>query len=122
MLDPDIPLCRHGGSRVVATPEVELDAAQALFAARMFEAAVHHPGPWTFQWGSIEVPAIASDGSCRVKGTGRNPDFPEKCGDTPGGHDMVREVRPHPVKPGKRQDRLICRVCDGVLYDWGRSF
>lgn len=38
-------------------PEIELDAAQALFAARMLEAAVHHPGPWTFKWGEIEVNA-----------------------------------------------------------------
>lgn len=41
-----------------STPEIELDAAQALFAARMLEAAVHHPGPWTFKWGEVEIPAI----------------------------------------------------------------
>lgn len=41
----------------MSRPEIELDAAQALFAARMLEAAVHHPGPWTFKWGEIEVPA-----------------------------------------------------------------
>lgn len=40
-----------------STPEIELDAAQALFAARMLEAAVHHPGPWTFKWGGVEIPA-----------------------------------------------------------------
>lgn len=46
-------------------PDIELDAAQALFAARMLEAAVHDDGPWTFRWGGIEVPAtkeITEDG------------------------------------------------------------
>lgn len=59
-----------------STPEIELSASQALFAARMLEAAVHHPGPWTFKWGEIEVPAertISSDG---VTFTGR---FPDVC-------------------------------------------
>lgn len=41
----------------MTNPEIELDAAQALFAARMLEAAVHDDGPWTFRWGGIEVPA-----------------------------------------------------------------
>lgn len=55
---------------------IELDAAQALFAARLLEAAVHHPGPWAFRWGDIEVPAekvLTEDG---VLFTGR---FPEIC-------------------------------------------
>lgn len=60
----------------MATPEVELDAAQALFAARMFEAAVHHPGPWTFQWGSIEVPATKTVTGSGIVFTGR---FPDVC-------------------------------------------
>lgn len=37
--------------------EIELDAAQALWAARMLEVAVHDGGPWTFEWGGIEIPA-----------------------------------------------------------------
>jgi hypothetical protein len=57
-------------------PEIELDAAQALFAARMLEAAVHHPGPWTFSWGGFEVPAtktITDDGVVFIG------QFPDHC-------------------------------------------
>lgn len=58
------------------SPEIELDAAQALFAARMLEMAVHHKGPWTFKWGEIEIPAertVTIDG---VVFTGQ---FPDVC-------------------------------------------
>lgn len=57
------------------TPDLELDAAQALFAARMLEAAVHDPGPWTFCWGGIEVPAEKTFTSAGVVFTGEFPDF-----------------------------------------------
>jgi hypothetical protein len=59
-----------------STPEIELDAAQALFAARMLEAAVHHPGPWSFKWGEIEVPATKTFTEGGVVFTGQ---FPEVC-------------------------------------------
>lgn len=57
-------------------PEIELDAAQALFAARMLEAAVHHPGPWTLKWGDIEVPAERAVTSEGIVFTG---EFPSVC-------------------------------------------
>lgn len=57
-------------------PEVELSAAQALFAARMLEAAVHHKGPWTFKWGEVEVPATKTFTDEGVVFTGR---FPDVC-------------------------------------------
>ena len=57
-------------------PEIELDASQALFAARMLEAAVHDPGPWTFQWGSIEIPAERTITPEGVTFTGT---FPDVC-------------------------------------------
>lgn len=56
-------------------PEIELDAAQALFAARMLEAAVHDPGPWSFRWGGIEVPAERAITSEGVTFTGHFPDI-----------------------------------------------
>lgn len=55
---------------------MELDAAQALFAARMFEAALHHPGPWTFKWGEIEIPATKTFTEDGVVFVGR---FPDVC-------------------------------------------
>lgn len=43
-----------------------------------------------------------------------------------GFHIMEREVRPHPVLPGRLQDRLVCVPgpvgCRFVMYDWGRAF
>lgn len=57
-------------------PEIELHAAQALFAARMLEAAVHDAGPWTFRWGGIEVPAERTLTDEGVVFTGR---FPDVC-------------------------------------------
>lgn len=57
-------------------PEIELHAAQALFAARMLEAAVHDKGPWTFRWGGIEVPAERTVSADGVTFVGR---FPEVC-------------------------------------------
>lgn len=59
-----------------SNPEVELDAAQALFAARMLEAAVHDEGPWSFKWGEVEVPATKTFTDEGVVFTG---DFPEVC-------------------------------------------
>lgn len=57
------------------SPEIELDAAQALFAARMLEAAVHDPGPWTFKWGEVEVSATKVFTDTGVVFTGRFPDI-----------------------------------------------
>jgi hypothetical protein len=59
-----------------SNPNLELDAAQALFAARMLEAAVHHPGPWAFRWGGIEVPATKTITERGVTFTGA---FPDVC-------------------------------------------
>lgn len=56
-------------------PEIELHASQALFAARMLEAAVHHPGPWTFRWGGVEVPAERTIDASGVTFVGRFPDL-----------------------------------------------
>jgi hypothetical protein len=36
---------------------VDLSVARALFAARLLEDALHHPGPWTIRWADIEVEA-----------------------------------------------------------------
>jgi hypothetical protein len=57
-------------------PDVEIDAAQALFAARMLEAAAHDNGPWTFRWGGIEIPAerVLADDGVHFSGT-----FPDVC-------------------------------------------
>lgn len=55
--------------------EIELDAAQALFAARLLEAAVHHPGPWSFRWGTVEVPAVKTISENGVTFTGQFPDL-----------------------------------------------
>lgn len=57
-------------------PSIDLDVAQALFAARMLEAAVHDPGPWSFRWGGIEVPAERTLTDEGVVFTGR---FPDVC-------------------------------------------
>ena len=57
-------------------PDIELGAAQALFAARMLEAAVHDPGPWSFRWGGIEVPAERTLTDEGVVFTGS---FPDVC-------------------------------------------
>lgn len=87
-------------------PEIELDASQALFAARMLEAAVHAEGEWTFCWGDIEVVAerhITPDG---VTFTGT---FPDLCYLRPpeGGLEIrcdgrVMGIRPveHGAHPG----------------------
>lgn len=48
-----------------ARSDLELAASQALYAARLLEAAVHDDGPWAMRWGTIEVPAtrrITEDG------------------------------------------------------------
>lgn len=58
------------------TPEVELSVSQALFAARLLESAVHHPGPWTFKWGEIEIPAERTVSDDGVRFVGR---FPDVC-------------------------------------------
>lgn len=58
------------------TPSIDLDVAQALFAARMLEAAAHDPGPWTFDWGGIEVPAERTVTDEGVVFVGR---FPDVC-------------------------------------------
>lgn len=57
-------------------PELELDAAQALFAARLLEAAAHHKGPWEFQWGEVKVPATKQFTDTGVLFTG---EFPPIC-------------------------------------------
>lgn len=56
--------------------DLELGAAQALFAARLLELAVHHEGPWTFKWGEIEIPAIKTLTDDGVSFVGH---FPEVC-------------------------------------------
>lgn len=33
-------------------------ASRAVFAARVFEHAVHNPGPWSITWGPHDVPAV----------------------------------------------------------------
>ena len=57
-------------------PKIEMEAAQALFAARMLVAAIHDVGPWEFRWGSIVVPAEREfvDGGVRFKAV-----FPDIC-------------------------------------------
>lgn len=57
-------------------PEIELDANQALFAARLLELAVHHEGPWAFQWGDITIPAERIVNEDGVTFVGR---FPDVC-------------------------------------------
>lgn len=59
-----------------SNPQIELDAAQALFAARLLEAAVHHKGPWEFQWGEIRIPAEKTFTSSGVVFSG---EFPDLC-------------------------------------------
>ena len=59
-----------------SNPRIELDAAQALFAARMLEMAVHHPGPWTLKWGGVEVPATKTLSEDGVVFSG---EFPDLC-------------------------------------------
>lgn len=59
-----------------STPQVELDAAQALFAARLLSSAVHHPGPWFFRWGDVQVPAERRHTETGVTFVGQ---FPEVC-------------------------------------------
>ena len=61
---------------MVTPPDLELSAAQALFAARMLEAAAHHPGPWSFKWGEIEVPATKTFTETGVLFTA---EFPSLC-------------------------------------------
>lgn len=56
-------------------PDLELDASQALFAARMLVQAVHDEGPWSFRWGMVEVPAERSLGEDGVTFTGHFPDI-----------------------------------------------
>lgn len=56
--------------------DLELDAAQALFAARMLEAAVHHPGPWTMNLDGVEVEATKEISANGVVFTAS---FPEIC-------------------------------------------
>lgn len=65
---------------MVTPPDLELEAAQALFAARMAVAAVHDTGPWTIQWGDLVVPAtrIATQ-----QGVSFIAEFPELCWLTP---------------------------------------
>lgn len=78
--------------------DLELDASQALFAAKMLESAVHHPGPWTFRWGSVEVPATKHFADDGVTFTGT---FPDLCWLYPP------------------QDGLLL-LCDGVILGMRR--
>ena len=55
---------------------LELEAAQALYAARLLERALYHPGPWSMRWGTIEVPAERALSTVGVSFTAT---FPEIC-------------------------------------------
>lgn len=33
-------------------------------------------------------------------------------------HQFERRIRPHPKKPGREQDAMLCAACGTVLYDW----
>lgn len=47
---------------------------------------------------------------------------PEECLGVVNDHDFEREVRDHPLRPDRSQDRVACTRCGHVLYDWGRAF
>ena len=81
-------------------PEIELDASQALFAARMLELAVHHPGPWTFRWGEVEVEATKEITDVGVVFTGA---FPDLCYLHPpeGGLEILCEGRVVGIRPAE---------------------
>lgn len=51
-------------------------AARAVYAARLFERAVHDSGPWTMRYGAFEVPAERDVADDRVTFTAV---FPEHC-------------------------------------------
>lgn len=55
---------------------LDLSVAQALFAARLLETAANHPGPWSFRWGEIEIPAEKVVSEVGVSFVGR---FPDVC-------------------------------------------
>lgn len=60
----------------MASPSLELCAAQAGVASRLMETAVHDAGPWSMQWGEVSAPA-----SRTVQGGGVSfsAAFPEVC-------------------------------------------
>lgn len=61
---------------MLPAPDLELEAAQALFAARMMVAALHDDGPWTMQWGPVTVPATREVTETGVVFTAT---FPDAC-------------------------------------------
>ena len=60
--------------------------AQALFAARQLEAALHGSGPWSMRWGTVEVPAerIISEHGVIFRAT-----FPNLCWLEPPGTSIL---------------------------------
>lgn len=70
--------------------EMELHAAQALYAARLFEAAIHDYGPWTMRWGSVEVPVVKEVNEEGVLFRG---EFPDACWLNPPEDGLVLLLR-----------------------------
>lgn len=66
--------------------DLELVAAQALFAARLLERAVHDEGPWTMRWGTIEVPATRT---VTEAGVVFEAEFPQLCYLEPPGPNVL---------------------------------
>lgn len=59
-------------------PKSAMDAlaAQAVYAARLFERALHDDGPWTMTWGPYEAEATKEVTDAGVKFVAT---FPETC-------------------------------------------
>lgn len=65
-------------------------AAQAVYAARLFERALHDEGPWTMTWGPHEVQAerIVTEEGVEFRAT-----FPEVCYLVPPEPNVVLRCR-----------------------------
>lgn len=70
--------------------DLELEASQALFAARALEAALHDPGPWTMEWGPYTVPA---ERVLTETGVAFRAVFPETCWIEPPDTGVVLRCR-----------------------------
>ena len=89
--------------------------AQAAFAARRMERALHDPGPWEISYQGIRVPAVRFIHSDRITFVGH---FPEMCWvDVPDSPSMSLLCRGEVVDA-----RPVEHFGDGAFeFRWGMS-
>lgn len=84
----------------MGTARLELAAAQALYAARALERALHEETGWEIRWGDVRVPATrtVTDTAISFEAT-----FPDLCYlERPGSHvDLLHDGEVVGIRPAE---------------------